>query len=80
MYIKRHTVLILMPTYVERCTHVHRTTYARTPNAVCTYTVRRTSPFGREAATKRAKRKDGLTLKEEYDYMYSFSFVRLLDK
>ena len=36
---------VLTVTYIERRTHVHRTPYARTPNAVRTYTERRTSSF-----------------------------------
>ncbi len=36
---------ILTMAYTERRTHVHRTTYAHTPNDVRTYTEQRTSPF-----------------------------------
>ncbi len=63
---KRHTDLIAMSAYTERCTHVHRTTYVRTPNTVCTYTGRRTCPSAREAAAKRAGRKG---VKHLEDYM-----------
>ena len=56
---KRHADLITMPTYTARRTHVHRTPYARTPNAVRAYTVRRTCPSQQGAATKRTERADG---------------------
>ena len=56
IYAKRHTDLVLTPTYTVRRTHVHRTSYACTPNDVRAYTERRTCPSEREAATKHAER------------------------
>ncbi len=68
-------------TYTERCMHVHRTTYARTPNDVRTYTERCTWPSKRDAATKRAQREGRKHLENHTPGQFvspAFSFPRTL--